>query len=70
MPATKDLAVKANDAAFQNAFQNLFNILQNRLTAATDDAERQAANTAASNGLTMLKNTHDRLVTIINSVFP
>lgn len=69
MPANKGLASNANDAAFTSSFQDLFKIFQNRLVTAKDDAEKQAATAAATNGLTMLKNVHDQLDAIINIVF-
>ena len=48
MSSTKDLAVKANDAAFESAIQKIAVTFQTNLINANKDSDKQAATDAAA----------------------
>ena len=70
MPTTKISALKANDTAFENAVQKIVEVFQSALLNASDDAARKAAADAATRGINLYKDAHDRMEKIISAVLP
>lgn len=70
MSSTKDLAVKANDAAFESAIQKIAVTFQTNLINANKDSDKQAATDAAARGIELYKDIHDKMQQIISGVFP
>ena len=69
MPLTKAAAIEANDSAFESAYQKHFEMLFENLKTAGSDAEKSAAVERAGAGLSVLRDAHDRMETVINALF-
>jgi LDH2 family malate/lactate/ureidoglycolate dehydrogenase len=70
MSSTKDLALKANDAAFESAIQKIAATFQDNLIQAKNDSDKQAAADAATTGIKVYKNIYEKMQQIISGIFP
>jgi hypothetical protein len=70
MPSAKDLAIKANDAAFESAMQKIVVTFQTNLINANNDGAKQAAADAATKGIKVYTEIHDKMLQVISGVFP